>query len=213
MSISSKVRSNWETDTALPSDQESRTGTRDDSPDDKDALPMTFSHDQDINAESGLSDSNEQVAALARTFTRNSVLSPRLSTTGHPFFPSNDTLDPRSPEFDAKAWARALLQAFAKDPERYPRHVIGVSCRDLGVFGFGGSALEQQDVLSSLWRIPVLLREWAGRRRQKIQILRGIEGLVRNGEMLLVLGRPGRYVFDAVVFNLVWGEPVIRMHV
>ncbi|KAH8895219.1 hypothetical protein GQ53DRAFT_714839 [Thozetella sp. PMI_491] len=130
-----------------------------------------------------------QVARLARTFTETSIVG-----DVNPFLAKEPTLDPRSPLFDAKLWAKTLLNAFSKDPDRYPRHTVGVSYRDLGVYGFGGTTDYQKNVLNVLWRGPAIIQEAISRRRTKIQILRNFDGLVKRGEMLLVLGRPGRQV-------------------
>lgn len=46
--------------------------------------------------------------------------------------------------------------------------------------------------MNVLWRAPLIAKEWISNRQQKIQILSDFDGLVNSGEMLLVLGRPGR---------------------
>lgn len=145
------------------------------------------------------SPSEERIAArdhrvhqLARTFSRNSAA--YTSSGTNPFLTDQPSLDPSSPEFDAKRWANELLHAFSQDPERYARHAVGVSYRNLGVYGFGRPTDYQKDVLNVLMRAPLMARDLLSQRGTKIQILNGFEGLVRRGEMLLVLGRPGRLV-------------------
>lgn len=140
----------------------------------------------------------ERVAELARTFSQASAVShPHARPAGtlkNPFLNDDPTLDPSSPHFNAKTWATMLLHSFAQDPDRYPRHDVGVSFRDLSVHGFGTDTDYQKDVLNVLWRAPMIVRESMSNRAQKIRILRNFDGLVQPGEMLLVLGRPGRYV-------------------
>ncbi|KAK4242765.1 ABC-2 type transporter-domain-containing protein [Achaetomium macrosporum] len=126
------------------------------------------------------------IAVLARQSSRASAVS-----AVNPFLSREPALDPESPLFDPRRWVEALLHAFSQDPARYPRHHVGVAYRDLGVFGFGGATERQRDVLNVLWRGPRMLLERISARRTKVQILRGLDGLVREGEMLLVLGRPG----------------------
>ena len=154
------------------------------------SFPFSISN---ADADESISARQERVAQLARTFTGRSIDS-IPSHSANPFLPSDPTLDPTSPSFDAKRWASALLHAFSQDPERYPRHTVGVAYRNLSVHGFGSSTDYQKDVLNVLWRGPQILREWLSNRRSKIQILNDFEGLVNKGEMLLVLGRPGRWV-------------------
>ncbi|KAF4624221.1 hypothetical protein G7Y89_g13953 [Cudoniella acicularis] len=70
----------------------------------------------------------------------------------------------------------------------------GVSFRDLNCYGFMSSDKYQSTLVT--WILAVsrpLLRLISGRRSwpQRVEILHGINGLVRPGETLLVLGRPG----------------------
>ncbi|KAI0139473.1 ABC-2 type transporter-domain-containing protein [Hypoxylon sp. NC0597] len=140
--------------------------------------------------DSSLQDENDRVATLARTLTRETTRS-RHSQDVNPFLSPAPELDPTSPQFDARKWVKTLLHAFAQDPRKYPRPPVGVSWRDLGVHGFGKDTDYQKDVLNVLWRAPLIAREWISHRQRKIQILEDFDGLVRSGEMLLVLGRPG----------------------
>ncbi|KAL7626532.1 Multidrug resistance protein [Parahypoxylon ruwenzoriense] len=139
---------------------------------------------------SSVQDENARISMLARSITRESARSYGYQGV-NPFLDPPPALDPNSPQFDAKKWARTLLHAFAQDPEKYPRPPIGVSWRDLGVHGFGKDTDYQKDILNVLWRAPLIAREWVSHRQHKIQILNNFDGLVRSGEMLLVLGRPG----------------------
>lgn len=105
-------------------------------------------------------------------------------------------LDPNSPEFDVHAWVRSLFHLESRDPDRYPKRTSGVSFTNLNVYGFG-SATDFQKTVSN---VGLSLFAEAGRllgvgeKLRKIKILRDFEGLVESGEMLLVLGRPGRSV-------------------
>lgn len=73
-----------------------------------------------------------------------------------------------------------------------PRLSLGVSIRDLHVHGFISSTRVQSTVVSYALAIPKLLvKLFSHHSAEKVQILRDINGVVRGGEMLLVLGRPG----------------------
>ncbi|KAF6833701.1 multidrug resistance protein cdr1 [Colletotrichum musicola] len=116
----------------------------------------------------------------------------RLDPTVNPFLSSHPSLDPNCREqFNAKKWAKALLQHSAHNPEEYPRLEAGVAWRNLSVHGFGTDTDYQKDVLNVLYQAPMMVKQFLSNRRQKIDILREFDGLVRSGEMLLVLGRPG----------------------
>ncbi|KAI0188150.1 ABC-2 type transporter-domain-containing protein [Xylaria flabelliformis] len=69
---------------------------------------------------------------------------------------------------------------------------IGVSFQDLQCHGFSSSTRYQQTLISYVLAIPNLVKTWLMQRSpQKVQILDDFDGLVRAGEMLLVLGKPG----------------------
>ncbi|PYI23072.1 putative ABC transporter [Aspergillus violaceofuscus CBS 115571] len=133
----------------------------------------------------------EEIHRLAQQLTRQST---RLSTTGENTFlevKEDSTLNPASPNFKSKHWMKNLLALSSRDPERYPRREAGVSFQNLSVHGFGSPTDYQKDVFNSVLQIGALVRKLTGTGKQKIQILRDFDGLVRNGEMLVVLGRPG----------------------
>ncbi|GFF23501.1 ABC transporter CDR4 [Aspergillus udagawae] len=135
----------------------------------------------------------EEVTRLARQLTRQST---RFSTSGNvenPFLETKEdsTLNPHSPNFKAKNWMKNLLALSSRDPERYPKRVAGVSFKNLSVHGYGSPTDYQKDVFNSVLEVGTLVRKVMGTGKQKIQILRDFDGLVKNGEMLVVLGRPG----------------------
>lgn len=134
----------------------------------------------------------EEVTRLAQKLTRQST---RWSTDSveNTFLDTNDesTLNPHSPNFKARNWMKNLLAITSRDPERYPQRQAGVSFKNLSVHGFGSPTDYQKDVLNSVLQIGGLFRMMTGTGKQKIQILRNFDGLVKNGEMLVVLGRPG----------------------
>ena len=115
-----------------------------------------------------------------------------------PFSAGNDDkrLDPTSAEFNVRLWVQSLFRLESRDPERYPKRTSGVSFSSLSVYGFG----PETDYQKTVSNVPLQLYSLAGRylgfgqKLRKIRILRDFEGLVESGEMLLVLGRPGRCV-------------------
>lgn len=98
-------------------------------------------------------------------------------------------LDPERPEFDVYVWSRALMRAMDEDQIRTAR--AGFTFKNLNVSGSGAALSLQQD-LSSAIMAPFRLGEYfsmGGKPHKKI--LRNFDGVVKNGEMLVVLGRPG----------------------
>ena len=121
-----------------------------------------------------------------RTLTR---IATNLQTRGTSFSAakSDPRLDPSSKEFDHHVWAQTVLtslhQAGIKTQEQ------GVAFSDVCVSG-SGSSLQFQETVTSRFTSTfrrVLSRKPMTRR----QVLRGFDGLLDSGELLLVLGRPG----------------------
>lgn len=132
----------------------------------------------------------QRVERLARSYSQSAQAN---STGSNPFLGSDDPrLVPGSGKFEHKAWIRSVLDMHSRDPERFPGRTAGVSFKDLGAFGFGTSTDTQRTVTSVVGEVGAIFRRLAGmERKRKIQILRNFDGLIRSGEMLIVLGRPG----------------------
>lgn len=138
-------------------------------------------------------DSKDVILNLARAVTQQSLkdsrgdyINPFLGSSGNP------ALDPHSGKFNARAWCKALLAIQSRDPERYPERTAGIAYKNLSVHGFGVPTDYQKTFGNYPLEIGSLFQQLIGRREKtKIQILRDFDGLVRSGEMLVVLGRPG----------------------
>ncbi|KAJ5682612.1 ABC multidrug transporter C [Penicillium macrosclerotiorum] len=131
-----------------------------------------------------------EVTRLAQQLTREST---HFQDGENTFLETKEdsTLNPHSPNFRARNWMKNLLAITARDPERYPARQAGVSFRNLSVHGYGSPTDYQKDVFNSVLQVGALFRMMTGSGKQKIQILRDFDGLVKSGEMLVVLGRPG----------------------
>lgn len=134
---------------------------------------------------------DDEVTRLARQLTQRSIKSTG-GTYLNPFNGSDDpALDPHSGQFKPEIWVRTVMGLQSRDPERYPERVAGVSYRNLNVHGFGTLTDYQKTFGNYPLEIAGLFNKLTGRGKRKIQILRDFEGLVKSGEMLVVLGRPG----------------------
>ncbi|KAL4922188.1 ABC-2 type transporter-domain-containing protein [Aspergillus aurantiobrunneus] len=138
-------------------------------------------------------DVEARVVSLARRLTRQSTRLTSKSTLENPFFldDPDSTLNPQSPNFRVRGWIKMLLEIRSRAPERYPDRTAGVAFKNLSVHGFGSPTDYQKDVLNVTLELGTIARRLAGIRTPRIQILRNFEGLVKSGEMLVVLGRPG----------------------
>ena len=137
-------------------------------------------------------DDKETVHELARAFTQSSLKRPDGSYI-NPFESSdNPLLDPTSGKFSARAWTKNLVGIQSRDPERYPGRTAGVAYKSLSAHGFGQPTDYQKTFGNYPLEFANLFKQLIGQsQKTKIQILRDFDGLVKSGEMLVVLGRPG----------------------
>ncbi|OLN87450.1 ABC transporter CDR4-like protein 5 [Colletotrichum chlorophyti] len=133
-------------------------------------------------------DGSEEIHDLARRVTS-------MSNHGaHSLFPrpSNKSLDPESPEFDARKWASAFYRLQTEALLGNPPNSVGLAFRDLQVYGLGSTMDYQKTVGNFFLEASALTSSLlSSKRKQRIDILRGLEGVIRSGEMLAVLGPPG----------------------
>ncbi|KAF2642558.1 putative multidrug resistance ABC transporter [Massarina eburnea CBS 473.64] len=159
-----------------------------------DPKASTLTTNQNSAAASASDDNSMQgredaVHQLARRFTQRSEYS---TTHQNPFSATEGSqLDPHGDNFNARAWAKAMLQTHNEDPHAHPTRTAGVSFRNLNVHGFGSDTDYQKSVGNVWLEGPGLARKLMGDKGRKIEILKDLDGLVEAGEMLVVLGPPG----------------------
>jgi ABC-type glutathione transport system ATPase component len=125
------------------------------------------------------------VQALAKSYSRASGI-----TGVNPFFAEEDSpLNPNSGKFDGKAWAKSIVGLVQQDGGSF--RSTGVCFQHLNVHGYGVATDYQKDVANVWLGLGSMAQQLVGSGRQKINILQNFDGLVRNGEMLVVLGPPG----------------------
>ncbi|KAL4982994.1 ABC-2 type transporter-domain-containing protein [Aspergillus falconensis] len=141
--------------------------------------------------------SETETENLRKIATNRSTTQRRTSSAAIPFHgdqaredqEDDAALNPSSASFSLEKWLRAAISDASQHGLSIPSG--GILFRNLTVSG-SGSALQLQptvgSVLTAPLRIPELLRQ---RRVEPRRILHGFEGVLKTGEMLLVLGRPG----------------------
>ncbi|KAI0342389.1 pleiotropic drug resistance ABC transporter [Trametopsis cervina] len=110
---------------------------------------------------------------------------------------SDDTLSeltlaapPGDGPFDLERFLRRLMKQIDKS-ENHVQRELGVHFKDLTVTGLGAS-VSHQPTVGSLFSPSAQMEGIHAMRHPAVRpILEGFEGVVRPGEMLLVLGRPG----------------------
>lgn len=130
---------------------------------------------------------DEEVHELARKLTTQSHAAP-----GSLFpLPSEGALDPSSPHFNARQWTRAFYNLRSSASGGAGPRTAGFAFRDLDVYGFGTATDFQKSVGNIFLEGVTLARKVFSSRKRRVDILHGLEGVVRSGEMLAVLGPPG----------------------
>lgn len=120
-----------------------------------------------------------------------------VQTFFNPFLgvPRGSQCAPESSAFSAEAWLTNLKGFIAQQPPDGALPLdhgrFGVCFADLGAYGSSSSTDYQQTVGNILLRAAGLFTRPSGNNKQQVQILDDFVGIIRAGEMLLVLGRPG----------------------
>lgn len=133
------------------------------------------------------------VRDLARKFTRGRHQK-ASDDEGDPLFGSKDLnspLNPHGENFNARAWATNVARVADARGQSFRR--VGLCFQNLNVFGYGTPTDFQKDVGNIWLALPSMVRRLfshsAGQTR--IGILHHLDGLIRAGEMCVVLGPPG----------------------
>lgn len=126
------------------------------------------------------------VQSLAREYTRQS----NADIMGNPFVADEDSpLNPHSDKFQATAWARAVVDMLTSNGGDF--RTAGVAFQNLNVYGYGQATDYQKDVANVWLGMVETVSSLVGSKGRRIDILRDFDGLVKKGEMLVVLGPPG----------------------
>lgn len=98
-------------------------------------------------------------------------------------------LDPNSPKFDLYKWIRYAMRAVDQDDIKIAR--AGVTMKNVTVRGTG-AALNLQKNVGSILMSPLRFTEiFSFGKKSSKTIIRDFDVLMKSGEMLIVLGRPG----------------------
>ncbi|RDX52640.1 pleiotropic drug resistance ABC transporter [Lentinus brumalis] len=132
----------------------------------------------------------EGVEQLRRTLSRQSETHGRGEGQSVHSGSTDETLSGSNDgPFDFEKTLRNLIKKL--DESEIKRRELGVVFQDLRVVGLGASASFQETLGSALNPLNLVRNIQAAMHPATRDILSGFDGVVRPGEMLLVLGRPG----------------------
>ena len=134
-----------------------------------------------------LSRSQSQYSRRSSTYGADQALERKGTLEGVEI--GDPVLDPNSPQFDLYKYLRMTMRILEEGNVKIKR--AGIVLKDVNVRG-SGSALNLQSTVGSFLSSPLRVRENinTGHKPSK-RILRDFNGIVKSGELLIVLGRPG----------------------
>ncbi|CEP24187.1 CDR2 [Cyberlindnera jadinii] len=105
-------------------------------------------------------------------------------------------LDPNSEEFSSPYWIKNFKALMDKDPEHYNNYSLGITFKNLRASGEATDADYQNNVINSPLKMVTgfykrFLRTGAAKDRAQFDILKSMDGIIKPGEVVVVLGRPG----------------------
>ena len=128
-----------------------------------------------------------EAAELATTVSRAIALERTKTVSGMEL--SDSILDPANPTFNFRLWAKYLVKQLEDNGIRRPR--VSTTFQNLTVTGTGDEIMLHKTV-SSIFTTPFGFASVSKRKsRAKRTILHNFNGVIKEGEMCIVLGRPG----------------------
>lgn len=141
---------------------------------------------------------SEEADEVRRIATRLSRADSRATSNSRPgeleldsFGDTDDpTLQPQNKLFDPEKWVRRMIERFSAEGKHTYR--TGVKFTDLSVSGTA-PAIQLQQTVGSFLAAPMKPGDFLsfGKNKSHKQILQKFNGLIKPGELLIVLGRPG----------------------
>lgn len=111
------------------------------------------------------------------------------SLQGAPSSRAQSLLNPNSASFSAAEWAEAVVETVSRAGGSF--RSSGICFQALSVKGLGTGSDFQLDIGNAWLFLARTLAGYMSGPRQRVTILDQFDGLVRTGEMLMVLGPPG----------------------
>ena len=132
-----------------------------------------------------------EITDLARKLTRQSTIG-ASDVPDSPFNAEPESeLDPNSKSFKPRQWAKAMIK-LNRTEDTTPMRTSGIAFRDLSAHGYGAATDYQKNIGNIPLELFGMVKKLFGLDKpRRIDILRNFEGIVRSGEMLVVLGPPG----------------------
>lgn len=103
-------------------------------------------------------------------------------------------LDPDSEEFDSTFWVKNLRKLYNSDPSFFKPSSLGVAFKNLRAYGIATDDDYQTTFTNGVFKIiSQTIRNFINKKNEdaKCDILKPMEGIMKPGDVTVVLGRPG----------------------
>ncbi|ODQ57422.1 hypothetical protein WICANDRAFT_57680 [Wickerhamomyces anomalus NRRL Y-366-8] len=105
-------------------------------------------------------------------------------------------LDPNSDNFESRYWIKNFKNLMDKDPDHYANYSLGIVYKNLRAFGEATDADYQTTVLNMPLKyagkaLKYALSSRSAKKAKQFDILKPMDALIKPGEVVVVLGRPG----------------------
>nr|MCP8717853.1 ABC transporter permease [Asgard group archaeon] len=106
---------------------------------------------------------------------------------------SRGKLNPESDNFNAKFWIKNLRKLYDSDPDYYKPSRLGIAYRDLRAYAVATDYNYQPTVANVFWKLLNDGVHYLKKHDDSIyfDILKPMDGIMKPGELTVVLGRPG----------------------
>ena len=106
---------------------------------------------------------------------------------------SREKLNPESDNFNAKFWIKNLRKLYDSDPDYYKPSRLGIAYRDLRAYAVATDYNYQPTVANVFWKLLNDGVHYLKKHDDSIyfDILKPMDGIMKPGELTVVLGRPG----------------------
>ncbi|CCH45147.1 Multidrug resistance protein [Wickerhamomyces ciferrii] len=129
-----------------------------------------------------------------QSLSRVSTIAPGVVAINNPDI--DPRLDPNSDQFNSRFWVKNFKNLMDKDPEHYKSYSLGIAYKNLRATGEAAGADYQTTVMNAPLKYANLAKKAfftskAKKEAGRFDILKSMDALVRPGEVVVVLGRPG----------------------
>nr|QFR37219.1 ABC transporter [Cyberlindnera americana] len=129
--------------------------------------------------------------ALSRVSTMAQGVNPMIDIQG-----LDPRLNPESDSFNSRYWIKNFRALMDKDPDHYKNYSLGVAVKDLRAYGDASGADYQTNTLNAPFKYATkyakdFLSSKSATSSRKFDILKSMDAVIKPGEVVVVLGRPG----------------------